>query len=79
MISIFPIVGNIFGVVFAIGAMALLPWALGNAETIDSALVGSLIPGWVSFALPLLLIGISGWFFWIASVAEYRKATTRYF
>lgn len=79
MISIFPIIGNIFGVVFAIGAMALLPWALGNAEAIDSAPVGSLIPGWVSFALPIALIGVSGLFFWLASVAEYRKSTARYF
>jgi len=79
MISIFPIIGNIIGVVFAIGAMALLPWAVGKAEVIDSAPVGSLIPGWVSFALPVGLIGFSGLFFWIASVAEYRKSTVGYF
>jgi hypothetical protein len=79
MISIFPIIGNIIGVVFAIGAMALLPWAVGNAEAIDSAPVGSLIPGWVSFAPPIVLIGVSVLFFWIASVAEYRKSMVGYF
>ena len=79
MIFIFPIIGNIIGVAFAIGAMALLPWALDNAEAIDSAPVGSLIPGWVSFVLPIVLIGVSGLFFWIASVAEYRKSTVGYF